>query len=484
MVKNNVIGHDENPAFPFYSGDGDDAAANGNVMVSSSATTPDTAAIDMWMTGPFHAIGILDPALTQTGFGSHREAGGGYQMGGCLDVLRGLGTIPAGTTFPIRWPRAGGSIPFLSYNGNEFPNPLTSCPGYTAPTGPPIMIQIGPGNVTPQVTAHLFMQGNTQLVHCVYDETSYINPNGSEQSFVRSILNIRDAIVLIPKSPLISGATYTVSITTNGQVHTYSFVARPEDMPIDSVGVFRPSTRQWYTDLNRDDAWSGCTQDDCMGPFGASSDVALVGDWNGNGITGVGTFRPADLRWRLDSNGDGMLNACGTDTCLGPFGLGGDKPVVGDWTGNRKSKIGVFRSSTGRWYLDRNGDGLWSGCGVDTCSGPFGNAGDQVIAGDWDGNGKAKIGVFRSGAWYLDRNGDGLWSGCGADTCTSLGVAGDKPVAGDWNGSGTTKIGIFRPSTQRWYLDRNGDNLWSGCAIDICAGAFGSSTDQPVAGAW
>ncbi len=67
------------------------------------------------------------------------------------------------------------------------------------------------------------MQDTTPLEHCLFDETSYTNPDGSTQNTGRSILNGRDAIVLIPKQPLTFGATYTVSITANEQTYAWSF---------------------------------------------------------------------------------------------------------------------------------------------------------------------------------------------------------------------------------------------------------------------
>jgi len=51
--------------------------------------------------------------------------------------------------------------------------------------------------------------------------------------------------------------------------------------------------------------------------------------------------------------------------------------VVGDWDGDGADSIGVFRSSTGTWYLDYDNDGGSDG------SVEYGIAGDRVIAGDW-----------------------------------------------------------------------------------------------------
>jgi hypothetical protein len=150
MVKNNVIGHSEDPSLPWYSPEGDQAARNGNVMVSTNVHATDANAILAWMQGPFHAVPILDPKLAQSGYGSYREADGGYQMGATLDVLRGRTAAP--TSFPVFWPGKNAAMPILSYPGGEAPDPLTSCPGYSVPTGPPIILQLGTGGITPNVT--------------------------------------------------------------------------------------------------------------------------------------------------------------------------------------------------------------------------------------------------------------------------------------------------------------------------------------------
>jgi hypothetical protein len=230
MVKNDFIGHTEDPGNPWYTPEGLAAAQNGNTFVSSSTVSPDTTAIDFWMSGPFHGVGILDPGLQQVGYGSYREADGGWQMGATLDVIRGLGVISPSVSFPIEYPGDGATIGLRSYFGGEWPDPLTACPGYITPSGLPIILQIGPGNLTPSVTAHSFMQGATPLEHCIFDETNYINPDSNTQSVGRSVLNARDAIVLIPRAPLTTGATYTVSITANGHTDTWSFVV-PDTAP-------------------------------------------------------------------------------------------------------------------------------------------------------------------------------------------------------------------------------------------------------------
>jgi len=127
-VKNNVLVHAEDPTLPFYTPEGDQAGRSGNVMASSTVNTTDRAAIDMWMSGPFHAVGILDPRLERTGFGSYREVKAGWQMAATLDVLRGRNQAkPA--AFPVIWPANGQSMPArcsggtrACYDGGESPD--------------------------------------------------------------------------------------------------------------------------------------------------------------------------------------------------------------------------------------------------------------------------------------------------------------------------------------------------------------------------
>ena len=222
-VKNDAMGHTEDPNLPWYTPEGLACAQSANLYYSSSVSRSDPDAIDGWMVGPFHAVGVIDPALQQTAYGSYRESDGGIQMCAGLDVIRGLGSISPQVSFPVVWPADGVTTPLRRYGGGETPDPLSGCPGYSVPSGPPIILQIGPGDQTPDVTAHSFTQDSVALEHCLYDETSYTNSDSSLQNLGRSVLNMRDAIVLIPREPLTPGTNYAVSITVNGQTISWSF---------------------------------------------------------------------------------------------------------------------------------------------------------------------------------------------------------------------------------------------------------------------
>jgi hypothetical protein len=56
------------------------------------------------------------------------------------------------------------------------------------------------------------------------------------------------------------------------------------------------------------------------------------------------SWRRVNSKWYLDLNGNGKLDNCTKDRCLGQFGQ-----PDGDWAGTGKARIGVFDASTGMW---------------------------------------------------------------------------------------------------------------------------------------
>jgi hypothetical protein len=209
--------------------------------------------------------------------------------------------------------------------------------------------------------------------------------------------------------------------------------------------------------------------------FGIKGDRPVTGDWNGDGKDDIGIFRPSNSIWSLDSNGNNAWD--GSDKSLG-WGVPGDLPVVGDWNGDGKDDIGIFRPGNSIWSLDSNGNNAWDGPGTSI---RWGVPGDLPVVGDWNGDGKDDIGIFRpgNGIWSLDANGNNAWDGPG--TSIRWGVPGDLPVVGDWNGDGKDDIGIFRPSNGIWSLDANGNNKWDGSDKTLSWGVPG---DLPVVGDW
>jgi hypothetical protein len=163
-------------------------------------------------------------------------------------------------------------------------------------------------------------------------------------------------------------------------------------------------------------------------------------------------------------------NSTGSADVSFTYELATDKPLAGDWNGNGVATIGVHRS--GSFYL-RNSN--TSGSPDVTAS--FGNSDDHPIVGDWDGDGDDTIGVYRpSNRTFYLRNSN---SNGAADVAVDFGNFGDVPIVGDWDGDGDDTIGVYRPGSSSFYLRNSNSN---GTA-DISAN-FGNIGDVPVIGDW
>jgi hypothetical protein len=253
-------------------------------------------------------------------------------------------------------------------------------------------------------------------------------------------------------------------------------------VPATRIGIFRPSTHLFYLDVNGNGVWNGAITDRSRN-FGITGDIPVTGDWNNDGTTDIGVFRPSTHLFYLDYNGNGVWNGAVTDRSRN-FGITGDIPITGDWNNDGTTDIGVFRPSTHLFYLDYNGNGVWNGAVTDR-SRNFGITGDIPITGDWNNDGTTDIGVFRPSThlFYLDYNGNGVWNGAATDRSLNFGITGDIPVTGDWNNDGITDIGVFRPSTHLFYLDYNGNGVWNGAVTDRSYN-FGITGDTPISGTW
>ena len=229
----NGITHDENPNAPWYTASGDIAGNNGNVAVSSAYGTSARSHIELWMTGPFHAIGVLRHNLTSVGFGKcDLNNTPQWHSGATLNVLSGLTYAPRPTT-PILFP-GDGMTTSLSQFITESPNPLSFC-GWTGGAGLPVVAMM-PESVTSASATMTGPNGPVQTCRIFSGNT-----NGTAQA----ILAGDNAVSVIPRSQLTPG-TYTVTITTQARTVTWSFNVDPTAatgvMPIPTVTPAGPAS--------------------------------------------------------------------------------------------------------------------------------------------------------------------------------------------------------------------------------------------------
>jgi hypothetical protein len=255
------------------------------------------------------------------------------------------------------------------------------------------------------------------------------------------------------------------------------------------AGIFRDNFL-WILDANGNRQFDGTGpgQDYVYVNFAApqTGDQPVVGDWNGSGTSKIGIYRPSTGQWFLDYNGNGVFDAADKRYQFG--GLPGDLAVVGDWNGSGTSKIGIFRSGF-FWLLDINGNGSFD-AGIDQAFAYGGVPGDVPVTGDWNGTGITKVGVvrpFQTGGtpafWLLDANNDHTID-AGDLMFAFGGLSGDVAVVGDWNGSGTSKAGVYRQGFF-WVIDNDGSAPRVLGGDQVVAFAFGGITgDIPVVGKW
>jgi hypothetical protein len=96
-------------------------------------------------------------------------------------------------------------------------------------------------------------------------------------------------------------------------------------------------------------------------------------------------------------------------------------------------EVGIYRNGT--WYLDLTGNGHFDSCvSTSKCLSWGGNQGDVPVVGDWTGDGKTKVGIYRNGTWYLDLTGNGHFDSCvSSSKCLAWGGdPADKVVVGQW----------------------------------------------------
>jgi hypothetical protein len=279
--------------------------------------------------------------------------------------------------------------------------------------------------------------------------------------------------------------TFTVS---DGTLTSATAVTTLKVRAADKIGVVRPDGNGSLVislDSNGDGVFDAGDQ---VFHFGLPGDQVIVGDWNGDGRAKIGVVRPdgqGSLVFTLDSNGDGVFDA---GDQVFHFGLPGDQVIVGDWNGDGRAKIGVVRPTASgvlSFSLDTSGTGFFDS-GSTVLS--YGRNGDTVVVGDWTGDGKSKVGVARgmpdgTAVFSLNSSGSGVFNP--ADAVFQFGLAGDQFLIGDWNADGKSKVGVARAApdgTAVFSMDIVGDGAFDPARDAVFR--FGLAGDTFLVGKW
>jgi pSer/pThr/pTyr-binding forkhead associated (FHA) protein len=214
--------HEEDPGKPGYSSAGAAAGLTSDVdeMWDPSGHSDPGWAIDNWIVAPFHRLSLLDPRLRSVGYGDDCK---GSVCIAALNAQTDLAPIAAGATGPVKYPPDNSSVKGAEFT-SEWPDPLASCSGYSAPAGLPITLQTGP-RFTPILSSYAVTLAGAPpkpIAACGIDSNDYTNPDAATQQTARDILRTYGALIIVPRHPLVPGQ-YTVDLTASGQSFRWSF---------------------------------------------------------------------------------------------------------------------------------------------------------------------------------------------------------------------------------------------------------------------
>jgi hypothetical protein len=178
-----------------------------------------------------------------------------------------------------------------------------------------------------------------------------------------------------------------------------------------------------------------------------ASAVSIAGVGSFNGDTGTTNVTPAaNASYTLTNTGGPAGSPSRLVIAPPAWGGAGDTPVIGDFDGDGKTDIAVYRGSTGQWFIVGSSSGLWT----PTWGAP--SLGDVPVPADYDGDGRTDVAVFRmsTGQWFI------LRSSGGTQVVTWGAPAfGDVPVPKDYDGDGKADVAVYRRSTGEWFISKS-----------------------------
>ena len=225
---------------------------------------------------------------------------------------------------------------------------------------------------------------------------------------------------------------------------TSSFLARIRDHKSDDydgdgtsdLAVWRPTDGTWHVTLSSSGAQT-------VQQWGQAGDIPVPGDYDGDGKTDFAVWRPSEGNWYV-------INSSTQAHTVRQWGQAGDIPVPGDYDGDGKTDFAVWRPGNGTWYVIDSSTNQTSVVPWPFPANPFPYAqvGDVPVPGDYDGDGRTDLALWRPsiGEWFVQESRGG---GLTIPILQQWGQATDVPVPGDYDAA---ELAVWRPTEGNWYL--------------------------------
>lgn len=262
----------EDPASPWFTPEGNETAATSAQLGFPDHTITDPQFIETWMSNAFTAPLLNTPTLLRAGFGSYTDGfrASGFKAAGVLDFHRGRTADLTYDRYPVLWPGAGSTIALTKSFVASNPSPLTSCPGYSSPSGLPISLQLA---AVPDISEASLTEDGHTVQTCVVDADSYTNPDPNLEELGRTLMQTWRFAIVIPREALKVGSTYQVDLTVNGAPLSWSFQVGTETIPAPTT-VNGSSSSDTLTGSDEDDVMYGLGGNDSVNG-GDGNDVAF-----------------------------------------------------------------------------------------------------------------------------------------------------------------------------------------------------------------
>jgi hypothetical protein len=201
--------------------------------------------------------------------------------------------------------------------------------------------------------------------------------------------------------------------------------------------------------------------------WGVVTDYLVPGDYDGDGSVDLAVWRPAiEPRPTDPPPGFWVLRSSDNTYFMQEWGLKTDYPVQGDFDGDDRADMTVYRKSTGTFWTIRSSD--HSATAVQ-----WGQSGDFTVPADYDGDGKTDFAVQRNvggeGVFWILKSSDST------SMVVPFGLAIDRVIPGDYDHDGKGDLCLQRYTNDTFYWLRSSD----GQVGSVQWGVWG---DQIVAG--